>query len=341
MHPHRTAPKPAVAIIGGESLLGKEIRELLEESGLGADIKLVASLGSDQETTFLTRGQEEPLLMPSLGAADLENVKIVILAGSLESSRKAYAQIRNLRPAPEVIDLTGGLEDLPEARLRAPLVEPAGYAAAGRIHVIAHPAAIALALLLIQLQKSCAIRRSIAEIFEPVSERGQAGLDELQKQTVALLSFKPLSKAVFDAQVSFNMLSEYGEESPHSLEALELKIDGHLASLLAGAGTTPMPSLRLIQAPVFHGYSISIWVEFEQNPGKEAIVAALASDRIDVRAAGEEPPTNVGIAGQSGITVGSITPDRNQPQACWFWLVADNLRIAAENVVEVIRGSLG
>ena len=136
------------------------------------------------------------------------------------------------------------------------------------------------------------------------------------------------------------MLPEYGSDSPHSLSAIELKIDRHLASLLAAAGAVPMPSLRLIQAPVFHGYSISVWVEFEKNPGKETIAQALASSAIDVRAKEEEPPTNVGVAGQSGITVGTITPDRNQPLACWFWLVADNLRVSAENALEVIRASL-
>ena len=73
------------------------------------------------------------------------------------------------------------------------------------------------------------------EIFEPVSERGKAGIDELQKQAVALLSFKPLPKAVFDAQVSFNMLSQYGSDAPLSLEEIELKIDRHLASLLAAS----------------------------------------------------------------------------------------------------------
>ena len=98
-----------------------------------------------------------------------------------------------------------------------------------------------------------------------------------------------------------------------------------------------MPSLRLIQAPVFHGYSFSAWVEFEGNPGVEAIESGLAG-RCDRSARGDfEPPTNVGQAGQSGIAVGAITPDRNNPEACWFWLVADNVRLAAENAVAVAR----
>src|SRR5262249_45590660 len=142
---------------------------------------------------------------------------------------------------------------------------------------------------------------------------------------------------VYDAQVSFNMLSEYGSEAPHSLADIELRIDRNLASLLAVQGKVPMPSLRLIQAPVFHGYSMSLWVEFEGNPDLDAIVEALTSERIDVRTKDHEPPTNVGVAGQTGIIVGSIAPDRNQPHAFWFWMVTDNLRIVAENAFEVAR----
>jgi aspartate-semialdehyde dehydrogenase len=35
--------------------------------------------------------------------------------------------------------------------------------------------------------------------------------------------------------------------------------------------------------------------------------------------------------------VGAIAPDRNHPKACWFWVVADNFRLAAENAVAVAR----
>jgi aspartate-semialdehyde dehydrogenase len=35
------------------------------------------------------------------------------------------------------------------------------------------------------------------------------------------------------------------------------------------------------------------------------------------------------------VAVGAVAMDRNAPQACWIWLVADNLRLAAENAVAV------
>jgi aspartate-semialdehyde dehydrogenase len=342
-HTHRSSRRTSIAIVGGETLLGKEVHELLETRKVPANIQLVASFepdDSNKPARILTLGEEEPLVMSSIEAADLGSAQIVILAAAKETGHKAYQQIRGAKPAPVVIDLTGALEDLAESRLRAPMVEPPGFEAKGPIQTVAHPAAIASALLLTHLQKARALRRSVIEIFEPVSERGKAGIDELQKQAVALLSFKPLPKAVFDAQVSFNMLSEYGADAPLSLEEIELKIDRHLASLLATSdndGGAPMPSLRLVQAPVFHGHSISAWVEFEENPGMDSIFQALGSSHIDVRTSDHEPPTNVGVAGQGGITVGSITQDRNQPRAWWFWIVADNLQVVAENAGEVVR----
>src|SRR5258707_785668 len=84
---------------------------------------------------------------------------------------------------------------------------------------------------------------------------------------------------------------DFGSEAPKSLADIELKIDRHLASLLSfDSNLPPMPSLRLIQAPVFHGYSLSVWIEFEHNPGVDALSQALATGPIEVREGDEEPP---------------------------------------------------
>jgi len=336
MHLHRGASRPTLAIVGGESLLGKEVRELLESKSLGVTIKLIAGEAED-DSSIIAAGHDEPVVINSIQMADLAAARIVVLAGTRESSRKAYEQVQPAAPAPVLIDLNADLEDQPGARLRAPMAEASGVDRTGGVQVIAHPAAIAIATFLVHLSKAGVIRRVIIDIFEPASERGQSGIDELQKQTVALLSFKSVPKEVFDAQVAFNLTPEYGSDSVHKLADVEARVDRHLASLLAAAKNVPMPSFKVIHAPVFHGYCASIWAEFGEKQDAAAIVAALTSSDVDVRIDDQEPPTNVGVAGQSGITVGAITPDRNQPRAVWFWLAADNLRIAAENAVEVVR----
>ena len=320
-----------MALVGSETLLGRELRDVVSSSGGDIDLKLIA--GAQEEAGTLTEQAGEAALITGLEAESLRGVDGVFLAASPELNRKAL----EMQPRGTVIDLAHTAEEDPQARLRAPLVEPNEVQPGAGVQVIAHPAAIALAMFFKALHARHAVARSVVHIFEPASERGAQGIEELQQQTVSLLSFKGMPKKIFDAQLSFNLLARYGDEAPSPLEDVELRIERHLATLLSNSSRAPLPSLRLIQAPVFHGHSFSLWVEFEENPGVEAIERALAAEGVDVRGAGMEPPNIVGVAGQSGIAVGSIALDRNRPSACWVWMAADNLRLAAENAVAVAR----
>jgi aspartate-semialdehyde dehydrogenase len=328
--------RATVALVGSESLLGREVRDVAATGDPGFTLRLIAA--ADYETGRLTRQGDEPAIVEELTAESFDGARAIILAGAAESSRKAL----ELSGDTPVIDLTGAAEDRSDARLRAPLVEDENESeeGAGTVHVIAHPAAIALALFLRRLHANDPIVRAVVQVMAPASECGEAGVEELQQQTVNLLSFKSLPKAVFDAQIGFNLLARYGEEAPVSLEETELRIERHLATLLSLPGEgegAPMASVRVVQAPVFHGYSISAWVEFESCPGVDSLEQTLFTGQIEVRGKEVEPPTNVGSAGQSGIAVGAIEPDRNNAEACWFWLVADNVRLAADNAVAVAR----
>jgi aspartate-semialdehyde dehydrogenase len=325
--------RPVITIVGGESLIGRELRDVIREQALLVNVQLI---GVDEKSLTLTEQEGEPALITPLDEEALLGSQATILAGSADSSRKALAFIAKSAARPKLIDMTYVAEDEPSARLRAPLVEPPDMQTpAGAIHVVAHPAAVALAIFLQRLDESFRIRRSIAHVFEPASERGHRGLEELRRQTVNLLSFQKLPKSVYDAQLAFNLLAAYGSEAPEALHLVELRIERHLASLLSGLGGLAMPSIRVIQAPVFHGYSISVHVEFDTRPDMPALTSALASDLVDVRDADLEPPSNALSVGQCGIAVGSIAPDRNHPCAFWFWVVADNFRLMAENGVAV------
>jgi aspartate-semialdehyde dehydrogenase len=326
---------PTWALVGSDSLLGREVRDLMAVGRVPVDLKLISE--DPEKAGALTEQGGEPALVWGLDEPALRDAPVVLLAGAAATALRTL-ELRG--EAPGTIDLTHAGEDHPRSFIRAPFVEPAGFRAPeDAVHLIAHPAAIAMAMVLPRLHAQFPVRRSVIHIFEPASERGTPGVEELQQQTVGLLSFKNMPKKIFDAQLSFNMLAQYGEDAPESLESAELRIERHLATLLSrGAGlaaAAPMPSLRLIQAPVFHGYSLSLWVQFEENPGVEAVESALTSNHIEVRRSDLEPPSAVGVAGQDGVAVGAVAMDRNDPQACWCWLAADNLRLAAENAVAV------
>ncbi len=326
-----------IALVGSETLLGREVREVFGESVLGEHLRLLSS-ESDDDSIRIANVGDAPAVISKLDPEEVEDAAVVILAGTQESSKTAL----ELNPSGVVIDLTGAAEEDPEARVRAPQVENGNYHADhDGPQVAAHPAAIAIALVLSRLHPNFPIARSIVHVFEPASERGKSGIDELQRQTVSLLSFQELPKEVFDAQLSFNMLSRLGEDSAVQLHEVEDRIDRHLATLLERVETgAPMPSIKLIQAPVFHGYSLSFWIEFEDAPDVNELEGALGGDWVDVRAENLEPPDNAGIAGQSGISVGAITPDRNNGSAVWLWLAADNLRLTAETAALIAKETI-
>ncbi len=323
---------PTAAIVGGETLVAREIREVLNGLKPAPDVRLISG---EPEKAKIARGDEgEAMILTPLDEDAFDEVDVVFLAGNAETGQKTLELAGDTAA---IIDVTGSLEDHPRARLRAPMLEKVRELGASSIAVIAHPASVALALVFQRLTAAFTVQQSVIEIFEPASEHGQRGIQELQAQSVNLLSFKALPKDIFDQQVAFNLLSEYGPESPHKLADAEALIERHLATLLHNTSNAPMPSMRLIQAPVFHGYTISGWIEFASSPGVAAIEEALACAYIEVRRAAEEAPNNVGATGENVLSAGGIRVDRNNPRAYWFWLVADNLRLRAEAAAAVAK----
>ena len=328
-----------LALVGGDTLLGREIQEVLSDRHKGA---LVTAYTATGEGNFGEQAGEAVYLDP-LEAPSLAGQEALIIAGSREGALKAYNLVKAAGGHPILIDSTAHLETQPEARIVAPLLE-VPQPAPGWLLVIAHPAASALALVLARLARRKRIQQVIAHIFEPASERGKRGISELHQQTTSLLAFKSLEKDVFDAQLGFNMLSQYGEQAPGKLSAIEQHIELHIATLLSrhqSPAAIPMPSLRLVQAPVFHGYSISLWAEFNENVSSDELGEALASAQIEVRGEREEAPNNIGTVSQSGLIAGDIRIDRNNPHAAWFWIVGDNLRLTADAVADLVSGLSG
>ncbi len=317
-------------LAGGDTLVGKEVREYVDEHHLPV---VLLSTSSEPENRVLTEEEGELTVMEPLNEDALSGAEALLLAATPAVNDHARQLARAVSPAPAVIDLAGQYENEPGARLRAPGIEPAPRNASEPIEIVAHPAAIALAKLLKLLHTFAPLRSVVVTCFEPASAHGKPGIDELHKQTITLFNLAQQPTRIFDAQVSFNLLPRYGADAhTASLESSELRIERHLTSLLAPDGLPPV-SLRLVHAPVFHGHCQSVWVEFESRPETNKLEQHLKAAGADVRKPRVEPASNVAIAGQSGIMVSDIAHDRANPRAMWLWLASDNLRTVAEIAV--------
>lgn len=321
-----------VAIVGAGSLKGKEIAEMLNERNFPAvDVKL---LDDDESLGQLEAMGDEVSFIQSVRAEQFERVDFSFFASDPECTQKNWGVAQ--RSGSAIVDLSYALEDEPGAALRSTWVERE----LGRLQqlelqpspaVVVHPAAVVLALLAIRAQKAGNVRLMAATIFEPASEHGQAGMDELHQQTVNLLSFQQLPKAVFDAQVAFNMVARYGAASVPTLETIERRVLKHYSRI--ASQNAVLPSVRMIQAPIFHGHTFSIYMEMEKSVALGDFTQALTGEHVTITRASEESPSNVSAAGQGEILL-SVNRDANRENGFWLWAAADNLRIAAAAAVE-------
>jgi aspartate-semialdehyde dehydrogenase len=305
-------PDPIVALVGVETLFGADVREQITSRLPNVRLQLIGAQPDDE--VILTAEAGEAAVITGLDSERLQSAQAIVLAGSPESSRKAMAKLGSVKVP--VFDLTYGLEDLPEARL-AP--EPSR---------IPHPAASTLVALLRTLHAAHTVQRAVAQIFVPASEFGRPGVMELQKQTSQLLSFKPLEKIVFSDQLAYNLLAG-------TLTELETRIEKHVASLLGRTPEVPMPSLRLLQACVMHGYGFSVWV---QLASREGVAKTLEAGGFDLWP--DEAPSMAGVAGQTGMSVGAIQEDRNDRSGLWIWAAADQYQLASGQCASLLGAVL-
>src|SRR5262249_52161131 len=169
-----------------------------------------------------------------------------------------------------VIDLSGGLAKLPGAVAWFPGIEaPQKGNGAYTIPSAAATAAAALSLGLVPVN----VRGLVFTAFQPVSEAGRAGIEELESQTSQLLSFQGVGKPVFDTQIAFTMLDRYGSESAQKLSVVRDRVRAELRLLLAKPSS--QPAIQILHAPVFYGSAFSAYAELDSAANQAKVATGV------------------------------------------------------------------
>src|SRR5580692_2782701 len=327
-------PVYKIAIAGASTLLSRELKDVLSESPLAASN---FALLDEQETQGqLEQVGDEVTFIQVIGAEAFERADFTFFCGSESLTRRYWQQA--LRSGSTVLDLSGALDQEAGVLIRAPWLET--EAAVVDLFtpavVPAHPAVIAIALLLQRLQQVAPVRFAAATVLEPASEFGRVAMDELHQQTVNLLNFQAVPQGIYDAQIAFNLLGGMGEEAKVSLPLVEARIRRHYEALTGGRG--PSLAVQVIHAPVFHGLTFSIAVELERPVEIVALEEALTGEHIELVLEDTDSPSNLAATGQNDVLV-RLRPEllgrnSNQASRLWLWAATDNLRLNAQNAVQ-------
>jgi len=319
-----------VAIVGASTLLGKELADELNAAATVVwDIKLLDAelAGVGVAGGQMTAAGDEMLLIKTIEPGAFDGMDVVCFAGDAATTRKHWKEAKTA--GAKIVDLSGALDNEPGVPVRCALIDAAERGAdAVQVVVAAHPAAVMLALVVTRLRARWADARASATVMEPASQQGSAGLDEMHQQTVALLSFQAVPKDVYDAQVAFNLSTEFGSEAKVNLGAIRERVRRDFATI-AGREASSALAMQLLQAPVFNGYTASMFVEMDADALQADVESVVEGGIVSVMTGIEPGPSNLSATEQGQVLV-SVRAE-SDAMGFWLWMAADNLKLAAQN----------
>lgn len=342
-----------IALAGAGTLLGKALNDELASSAFAAaDFHLI---DDDEAMGKLAATADEVTFIQRIEPDSFDGCDFTFFAGSPELTRAHWRAA--LKAGSRIVDLSGELEGEAGILVRAPWVQDdsaAGDAAQSatkstgqiaapdlqtRAVVSAHPVAVLLALLAGRSQCAGQLHGLWATLLQPASEHGHAALEELHQQTTNLLSFQPLPTEVFGGQTAFTLAVSFGAEGRVALTKKAERIRRHYAKIVHAAPGSL--ALQLIQVPVFHGYALSVSIEFAQPVTAHALARALAGLHVHIVSDASEFPGNVQAVEEEEVQI-LLRPvfdaeegsgGKGETRRFWLWIVADNLKFAAQNAI--------
>jgi aspartate-semialdehyde dehydrogenase len=322
-----------IVIAGASSLLGGELKTLMEESRFaGWDLRLV-----DEENVAgtLTEAGGEAAVIQRVEEDTFRGAKYAFLAGS-----SAFGKIC-LGPAREagatIIDFTHATLSDPDATPWFPKIEALtgkSVAKNAKTFSVFSAGGTAAASLALVLQKF-GLQRLVAVMFRSVSETGRPGIEELETQTSQLLSFQSIGSQVFGTQTAFNLLPRFAAESKQDLAREGLEIRAEVSAAVGDVDEDAKISLNLIHAPVFYGLTFSVCADLGEGVDSAKLIAACKEAGWVIVGDAEAGPSNVSVAGESQLFMSEPRADLSRAGAWWFWGAADNLRMPAASGIKL------
>ncbi len=206
--------------------------------------------------------------------------------------------------------------------------------------IIANPncSTIQMLVALKPIYDAVGIERINVATYQAVSGAGRSAIEELVRQTTALLNGRPLELKGPQKQIAFNAVPQIDVFQDNRYTKEEMKMVWETRKILGDESIQVNPTA--VRIPVFYGHSEAVHIETRSK-----ITAAEVCDLmrnapgvqlIDGVETGQYPTAVTDSSGTDPVYVGRVREDISHPRGINLWVVSDNIRKgAALNSVQI------
>lgn len=322
-----------VAICGATGAVGETMLKVLQERNFPVEnIKLLASYRSvGKRYNFFN----QDVLVEELTKDSFRNVEIALFSiGAVLSKEFAPIAVKN---GATVIDNSSAFRMDKNVPLVVSEVNPEDVS--WQNGIIANPncSTLIMVVAINPIHKISRIKRIVTSTYQAVSGTGRKAIEELKKQSRAVLNSKEVISQVYPVQIAFNILPHIEDflEDGYTKEEMKMVHETHK---IMGDNSIRITATT-VRVPVFTSHSLSANLELESKLTKEE-VRDILSEAPGLKVMDDPEnliyPTTLNSSGNDLVYVGRIREDDSVENGLNLWIVSDQLRKgAATNAIQI------
>jgi len=324
-----------VAVVGATGAVGEVMLSILAERKF--PVGQIHALASERSAGGVVKFGDEDIIVRDLATFDPTGVDIALFSAG-GSISKEYGP-KFAAAGAVVIDNSSAFRYDDDVPLVVSEVNPDAAKRRPR-GIIANPncSTMQMVVALGPIHRKVGIVRINVATYQSVSGGGRSAMEELGRQTAALLSFKDPDPKRFPVQIAFNLIPHIDDFQDNGYTKEEMKLVWETRKILGDDDIQVNPTA--VRVPVFYGHSEAVNVETREKISAEEVRALLSTapgvEVVDERGPGGYPTPVTHASGRDAVYVGRIREDFSHPKAFNLWIVSDNIRKgAALNAVQI------
>jgi len=325
-----------IAVVGATGAVGESMLEILAERKF--PVGTVYALASERSIGKTVQFGNREVAVTDLADFDFSQVQIGLFSagGSISAEYAPKAAAAGC----VVIDNTSHFRYEDDIPLVVPEVNADAISAYRNRGIIANPncSTIQMVVALKPIYDAVGIARINVATYQAVSGAGRNAVEELVRQTAALLNGRPLEIEGDAKQIAFNAVPHIDTFLDNRYTKEEMKMVWETRKIFADDNILVNPTA--VRIPAFYGHSEAVHIETNDKITAEKVCELLRDapgvTLLDGVKTGEYPTAVTESSGTDPVYVGRVREDISHRRGINLWVVSDNIRKgAALNSVQI------